>query len=86
MIRRVLGTVTDPEIPVVNVIEMGIIADVLPFRWMFAFPTELLMGRITDTGVILRGLGAQLVWIAVGILAFRAFWAAAVRRYSAVSG
>lgn len=65
---------------------MGIIADVLPFRWMFAFPTELLMGRITDTGVILRGLGAQVAWIAIGILAFRAFWAAAVRRYSAVSG
>jgi ring-1,2-phenylacetyl-CoA epoxidase subunit PaaD len=28
VIRRVLETVTDPEIPVVNVIEMGIIADV----------------------------------------------------------
>ena len=62
------------------------IADILPFRWMFAFPTELLMGRIAEPGAALRGLGMQLIWLAAAVLAFRLTWTAAVRRYTAVSG
>jgi ABC-2 type transport system permease protein len=62
------------------------IADILPFRWIFGFPTELTMGRVTDVSVAISGIAWQCVWLAAGILAFRIFWAAAVKRYTAVSG
>ncbi|HKQ48764.1 MAG TPA: ABC-2 family transporter protein [Phycisphaerae bacterium] len=58
----------------------------LPFRWMFAFPAEVLTGKMTDTGQIATGLAMQLVWLAGLVILFRVGWAAAVKRYSAVSG
>ncbi len=57
-----------------------------PFKWMFAFPSELIMGRITDPSEAFRGLGIQLAWIAVSIVGFRVLWSVAVKRYTAVSG
>ncbi len=62
------------------------IAMVLPFRWMFAFPAELLMGRITSLNEALSGIGIQIAWLAGIIVMFRIVWAAAVKRYTAVSG
>ncbi|RIK65911.1 MAG: hypothetical protein DCC65_11565 [Planctomycetota bacterium] len=62
------------------------IALVLPFRWMYAFPAELLMGKIATASEALAGIGMQLVWLAAFVLAFRVGWAAAVKRYTAVSG
>lgn len=61
-------------------------AQVLPFRWMFAFPAELLMGRTMSRWDAMTGIAVQLVWIAVVVVAFRFLWPAAVRRYAAVSG
>lgn len=61
-------------------------ADVLPFRWMFAFPTELLMGRTTAGSVVLVGLAVQAAWITAALLVFRLMWSAAVKRYAAVGG
>ena len=60
-----------------------VIAAVLPFRWMIGFPVELLLGRLTVPGA-LTGLGAQLVWLAIGYVLFRSIWRAGVRVYSAV--
>jgi ABC-2 type transport system permease protein len=55
----------------------------LPFRWWFAFPVELLMGRL-DGRATLVGLGMQLFW-AVAVLALcRFLWARAIRQYTAV--
>lgn len=72
------------------------VAEVLPFRWMYAFPTQLLTGRgyqpagagVAEIGVAeaLAGLGVQLAWIIFVIAAFRVLWTAAVKRYTAVSG
>ena len=61
------------------------IADVLPFQWTFGFPIEALVGNLT-TEELLRGLGMQLLWIAVGSVLVRLVWRFAVRRYSAVAG
>ncbi len=59
------------------------LAALLPFRWMLAFPTELLLGRLAPIEV-LWGAAAQVVWLGLswGILA--AVWSRGVRRYSAV--
>lgn len=58
----------------------------MPFRWMFAYPAELVSGKLTDGGQILSGLVMQLAWLAALIVVFRISWGAAVKRYSAVSG
>lgn len=55
----------------------------LPFRWMLAFPSELLMGRL-DAAATWTGLAWQAAWLAAGILAFRRAWRRGVRHYSAV--
>ena len=34
----------------------------------------------------LRGLGAQLLWILIGLAIFRIAWRSAIKRYSAVGG
>ncbi len=62
------------------------IAEVLPFRWMFAFPAELLIGKTTSRAEALAGLGWQVVWLVGVFIAFRVLWQAAVKRYTAVSG
>lgn len=58
-------------------------ATVLPFRWMIAFPVELLLGRVSPQDALF-GVGMQTLWVAlmVGITAL--VWRAGVRRYSAV--
>jgi len=55
----------------------------LPFRWMIAFPLDLLLGALT-VGETLVGYAAQLVWIGVGLVLVRVAWRAGVRQYSAV--
>lgn len=62
------------------------VAEGLPFRWMFAFPTELLIGKTTSQTEALTGIAWQLGWIALAIIAFSILWKAAVRQYAAVSG
>lgn len=63
-----------------------IVAEILPFQYMAYFPVELLTGRMTDMHQALSGLAAQLAWLVGSIIAFRIVWAAAVKRYTAVSG
>jgi ABC-2 type transport system permease protein len=59
------------------------VAAILPFRWMLAFPVELLLGRLSGAETAL-GLLAQVVWIGLALLLLQAGWARGVRRYSAV--
>jgi len=60
-------------------------ANVLPFRFMLAFPVEVLVG-LSSPGDALRQLGAQWLYVAVtGWLSLRV-WRAGVRRYSAFGG
>lgn len=55
----------------------------LPFRWMIAFPVELLLGRLTPAQAGI-GFAAQAGWILVALAAVRLAWRLGVRRYSAV--
>jgi len=61
------------------------LADVLPFRFMLAFPVETLVGLLSP-GHALRQLAAQWIYIAVlGVLAMRV-WRAGVKRFAAFGG
>lgn len=57
----------------------------LPFQWAFYFPIESLVGDLSNEE-LLQGLGAQLLWILIGLAIFRIAWRYAIRRYSAVGG
>ena len=65
---------------------LGSIATLLPFRWMFAFPADLTIGKIDSMSEALAGLAMQCAWLGMGIVGFRLLWRAAVKRYTAVSG
>ncbi|MEW6755707.1 MAG: ABC-2 family transporter protein, partial [Candidatus Latescibacterota bacterium] len=60
-----------------------VLSSVLPFRWMVAFPVELLVGRLTPAQAV-RGLGMQAggLLLALGVIAL--LWRRGVRRYAAV--
>lgn len=55
----------------------------LPFKWTFEFPIEVFIGQVT-TAEIWRGLGIQLVWIAITGAAYALLWKRAVRKFTAV--
>ena len=59
------------------------LAAILPFRWMMAFPTELLLGRLTPDQA-LEGIAVQTLWLVLawGIMAL--VWSRSLHRYSAV--
>jgi ABC-2 type transport system permease protein len=61
------------------------IAAILPFRWMIAFPLELLLGRLTPIETI-EGFAIQVAWIGLGWILMRTVWRAGVRAYAAVGG
>jgi ABC-2 type transport system permease protein len=60
-----------------------IAASILPFRWMAAFPVEVLLGRATGVD-LLTGFAAQIGWTIVCLMIVRVVWSAALRRYTAV--
>jgi len=55
----------------------------MPFKWTFQFPIEVLIGQV-PTAEIWRGLGMQLVWVAIGGAAILLVWRRALRRFTAV--
>jgi ABC-2 type transport system permease protein len=59
------------------------LASILPFRWLIAFPVELILGRLSP-GETLTGLAAQVIWLAIALAALSIVWRAGVKRYSAV--
>jgi ABC-2 type transport system permease protein len=62
------------------------ILEILPFQYMAYFPAELFMGRVAAPETALFGLMTQVAWILASVVGFRIVWAAAVKRYTAVSG
>ncbi|MFL6027482.1 MAG: ABC transporter permease [Friedmanniella sp.] len=62
---------------------MQTVAAWTPFPWTLAFPVEVMLGRRTGEDLLV-GYGAQLIWVAVAVLALRSLWSRATRRYSAV--
>ncbi|MCU0514462.1 MAG: ABC-2 family transporter protein [Anaerolineae bacterium] len=61
------------------------LATLLPFRWMVAFPTELLLGRLTVEAA-LAGFAAQAGWIALSAVFTLLAWRAGIKRYTAMGG
>ncbi|MGH2457455.1 MAG: ABC transporter permease, partial [Chloroflexota bacterium] len=59
------------------------LASVLPYRWMVAFPVELILGKV-DRSEIWLGLAMQVGWVAVSLIVLNVVWRFAARRYSAV--
>lgn len=59
------------------------VADVLPFKYTFGYPIEVLAGDLSSAELFI-GLGLQVVWVAAGALLVAAVWRVGVRRYSAV--
>ncbi len=57
----------------------------LPFRWIFNFPVEVLIGKVS-WDMLWTGILIQCVWIAISLLALHLIWPTAVRRYAAVGG
>ncbi len=64
---------------------LQVLSFALPFRWMFNFPVELLIGKVS-WNELWNGILAQCLWIAVSLVALRLLWPAALKRYAAVGG
>ena len=61
------------------------LANFLPFKWTFGFPIESLVGNMSTQSLLL-GLGAQALWVLIGLALFRVAWSAAIKHFSAVGG
>ena len=59
------------------------LADVLPFKYTFGYPIEVLAGSLSTTELF-TGLVFQAAWIAIGTALVAAVWRVGVRRYGAV--
>lgn len=60
-----------------------ILAAILPFRWMVAFPADVMLGRVSGVDLLI-GIGMQLLWLGIAFFALRWTWARGAMRYSAV--
>ena len=57
----------------------------LPFRYMLAFPVEVLSGQVQGADLAL-GFAVQGTWLAVATVLFVVLWRNGVKHYSAVGG
>jgi ABC-2 type transport system permease protein len=64
---------------------VGSLARVLPFRYMLAFPVELVTGAL-DRAAAMRNLGAQWLFVAILFAGATAAWRVGIRRYAAFGG
>jgi ABC-2 type transport system permease protein len=60
-------------------------AIVLPFRYMVAFPVEVLTGQLSSTE-LWTGFAIQAGWLMVAVALAAVTWRAGIRHYSAVGG
>jgi ABC-2 type transport system permease protein len=58
---------------------------ILPFRYMVAFPVEILTGQLMQSQ-ILEGFIIQGFWLVVAVGLYALLWRNGVRRYEAVGG
>jgi ABC-2 type transport system permease protein len=60
-------------------------ARILPFRYMVAFPVEVLSGQLSTADVI-AGFTAQVIWLLVAVSLYLLLWRVGLRRYTAIGG
>jgi ABC-2 type transport system permease protein len=61
------------------------LATLLPFRWIFTFPIEVALGKLTPEQTLVYSV-IQTVWVIAGWLIMRFVWQASVQHYAAVGG
>jgi ABC-2 type transport system permease protein len=61
------------------------LSTLLPFRYMLAFPVELLTGQLTSAEIQI-GFVIQIFWMLLAISIYRLLWRNGLRRYSAIGG
>jgi ABC-2 type transport system permease protein len=59
------------------------LANLLPFRWLIAFPVELISGHLSLRETLL-GFAAQVIWLGLAFALLSLVWRVGVKRYSAV--
>ena len=59
------------------------IARFLPFQLLIYVPVQIIQGNL-NTGEILQGYGAGVIWLAAAFIFFRWVWREGVKRFSAV--
>jgi ABC-2 type transport system permease protein len=64
---------------------LEILARVLPFRYMIAFPVEVLMGKLGQAELWI-GFGIQAFWAVTAWGLYRVLWQKGLRHYAAVGG
>lgn len=62
-----------------------VLATVLPFRYMAAFPVEVLTGQLTQPEIV-TGFIFQTFWMLVAFSLYALMWRNGLRRYAAVGG
>ncbi len=60
-------------------------ARALPFRYMVAFPVEIVTGQLDAAG-LWNGLAIQAGWLAVAVMLYVILWRTGLKRYTAVGG
>jgi ABC-2 type transport system permease protein len=64
---------------------LQIAAKILPFRYMIAFPVEVLTGQLSSSELI-AGFWVQTCWLVVTLVTYKIVWRNGLRRYTAVGG
>lgn len=62
-----------------------VLSTILPFRYMAAFPVEVLTGQLVQSEIVV-GFIFQVIWMVVAIGMYAMMWRNGVRRYEAVGG
>lgn len=64
---------------------LKLVATLLPFRYMAAFPVEILSGML-DLTQIRQGLLLQSMWLVVALVLYHRLWRSGLKQYTAVGG
>lgn len=60
-------------------------AKILPFRYMLAFPVEVLTGQLAAPDLLV-GFAIQSAWLTVAVVLYAVLWRVGLRRYTAIGG
>lgn len=62
-------------------VPVQVLAQLLPFQWMLAFPVQLLLGQVDQHAIVL-GLVAQGIWLCLSLALMTVLWHCGLRRYT----
>lgn len=66
----------------------GVLRDaavILPFRYMVAFPVEVLTAQVSGTALV-TGFALQISWLALALVLYHVLWRKGLRHYTAIGG